>query len=75
MTTILRAFCGGFRMLKDVNDISVDFYETKVKISLTNEVIEPLCRNIETDPHTLCKYERICECESYKERYLCFIVP
>ncbi|XP_057869447.2 uncharacterized protein LOC131076327 isoform X2 [Cryptomeria japonica] len=48
---LVSAFCDGLRMLKDVNvdDISVDTYETEIERSLTNEIIEPLCRDIETD--------------------------
>ncbi|KAH9317641.1 hypothetical protein KI387_019410, partial [Taxus chinensis] len=48
---LVNAFCDGLRMLKDVNvdDTSVDSYETEIERSLTNEIIEPLCRDIETD--------------------------
>lgn len=48
---LVNAFCDGLRLLKvsKVNASSLDSYEMEIEKSLANEIIEPLCRDIETD--------------------------
>lgn len=48
---LVNAFCDGLRLLKvsNVNVSSLDSYEMEIERALSNEIIEPLCRDIETD--------------------------
>lgn len=48
---ILNAFVDGIKMLKKGNadTQTISRYEQEIESSLTNDVIEPLCRDIETD--------------------------
>ena len=52
---LVNTFCDELRLLKvnKINVSSLDSYEMEIEKSLANEIIEPLCRDIETDlrPH------------------------
>lgn len=48
---LVNAFCDGLRLLKvsNVNVSSLDSFEMEIESALASEIIEPLCRDIETD--------------------------
>eukprot|EP01018_Ginkgo_biloba_P015628 Gb_36999 [translate_table: standard] len=48
---LINAFCDGMRLLKvgNVHNSSRCSYEKEIEKALRNEIIEPLCRDIETD--------------------------